>query len=1115
MSASDWTAASTWRMAAERSRAAMRSAALVAPVTALEFVGREYLLTGGGPVLSVFSLHFLSGQCASLSVLQNYRIHGIRAEPRGTPGGTTLAVFGGKGLRLVRVTDGGRGLQPAGPLVELQDWVLDVLWFGAGPYALLGVALAHNTVLLLEADSRRIISVSSCQEVCLLYSALLIGSSWTDAVLVGGTVFNHLVLWRPGGRSQPEAAAVERRLLGHSGVIFSLAYLPEAGRLASASDDRSVRVWAVGVLGGGGACGELVQSCLWVLYGHQARVFCVKLTQGGVFSAGEDGACLRWEWDGNGKVGRSFKGHRSGGVRALAVSEEGAWLSTGGADGGVRLWRLGGGDDDKERQEGGGVIDLGFRGQGSPKVLRLVGGQSGGVLVCTDLGGMYLWVGHGWSQVWQGGPEFRSYCVMEVVCVREGVCVCAVGNLGGTVCVFPLSNPSSGVELKAGVGKVHSMQWVWPGRDCDALLLVSGVEGRVYRWHVSVGEEGVGIRVQPLRPFMLPPCQKRWLTAAATLRHTAGRMWLCGDRRGSLLLYGEEAGPGAEPASALEPVCILFGLHGKQGVTSVCERGRVCYSTGRDGCVRELVVSHGNALVEQRVHRAARGLEWLERVVFLQEEDATSPSSDARLALVGFRSVCFVVWDAIKHETLLSVPCGGGHRSWGYAPLTASQHHSQTHCIGGGALAFIKQGAVFVHYTPSPAGSVTMATGHMLREGLHGRGIGCVCRLGNLGQWEVLATGGDDTNVSVLAVQAETGVVRVLSVVTDHLSSVRTLAALPLEADGGGDDSSFSCLLFSAGGRAQLQGYRLRIGWDGEATCQVTQVISHRLDQRWEKQKNRHKTVKMDPETRYMSMGVVHAGKDRVVLALACSDGAVRMFGVCESAGVADPLWESFHHQRCVLSVARLSLQDPSGERCVLGFTAATDGVVCVWDWTAAVEGGSCDGPCFALPVHQSGINSLVVWEEPGDECEDGRLLSLASGGDDGQLAVLLIKVQFPRQQTGGGGLSLQLLSQWTEPLAHSAPLTALRVIGPSLLVSSSPDQRVCVWSVCVSASTLQRRGTMFTHTADVAGLEAWPVEGGGTRVAVCGQGVELLTITDGEKKEDEERIRVLSPVLS
>lgn len=120
------------------------------------------------------------------------------------------------------------------------------------------------------------------------------------------------------------------------------------------------------------------------------------------------------------------------------------------------------------------------------------------------------------------------------------------------------------------------------------------------------------------------------------------------------------------------------------------------------------------------------------------------------------------------------------------------------------------------------------------------------------GHWEIVVTGGEDTSLTVLAIHPNSGSIEVLAVITDHISSVRTVTAVTHPV-GGSENPALSALLVSAGGRAQIQCYRLLIGWDRQRlvpSCQVIQVASHRLDKQWERRRNRHKTVKMDAETR-------------------------------------------------------------------------------------------------------------------------------------------------------------------------------------------------------------------------------------------------------------------------
>lgn len=198
-----------------------------------------------------------------------------------------------------------------------------------------------------------------------------------------------------------------------------------------------------------------------------------------------------------------------------------------------------------------------------------------------------------------------------------------------------------------------------------------------------------------------------------------------------------------------------------------------------------------------------------------------------------------------------------------------------------------------------------------------------------------------------------------------------------------------------------------------------------------------------------------------------------------------------------------------------------------MWDVTTASSsstGGLSDTqappiPCLIIPAHQSGVNSLAVWPEKLGQQEGGCLVTVASGGDDGQLTVSTIRVQYPEEEEGGSRVFSQTLEQVSEsqeapqfpvqshpvvplrlqsqshiPLAHAAPVTSLKLLSPGHVVSTSPDQRVCLWRV--SSTGISHSGALFTHVADAAGLAAWEEEGGGET------GEERVRI--GSKREAE-----------
>ncbi|XP_060127257.1 tRNA (34-2'-O)-methyltransferase regulator WDR6 isoform X2 [Zootoca vivipara] len=1060
---------------------AMETELLLAPITALEIVD-DHLVAGEGPYIAIYSLEPDASQSARCykKVLRNHNVHGIKEQQDAAPGATTLAVFGGKGLVVLQLSfQGGTAkLAELFPFRELHDWIWDLQRLEAP--GCVALALGHNSLALYDCAGQRTLREVHCQEKCILYSAHLVGSSWETLVLVAGTVFNQLVVWCAAdptdnaGRVKPRS-----RINGHKGVIFSICFSESKSILASASDDRSLRLWGVGDL----RSPPDPVPCLLVCYGHQSRVWSVRLLSSYILSIGEDAACLVWNYQG--EIVHRFKGHKGRGLRAVAAHERRGWVFTGGADSGIRQWLL------KGQSDGGdSLVRLDFpspRTKGSPRAVKLV--DVNHLLVMTDAGAVYAYdlTSKAWALVLEDAA-YRSYSLLEVSVLISGVMACAMGNLSGQVKVFPLCSPAESKELKLYEGKVHSLSWAsYAGQDPGTCsLFVSGAAGSLLWLEVSLGPpEGVAVVVK--RCFRLPLCKQRWHTCAAFMPR--GELLLCGDRRGSLMLFECEpaqalsrgAGVGSSdpervsglpgPAFPLTgeeplaegPVSLLFGLHGKLGVTSITCHQDFIYSTGRDSCYRQLQVQ-GRQLRVLRKHRPCKGLDWLEELHF---------GPDGSVWVLGFHADRFVLWSASSNEMLLSVPCGGGHRSWSYA-----------HCLQVGTFAYIKSGDVVVYQSQDAHSGQ-----RILKESLHGRELTCVCHIGVLqapGQEPVstLATGSEDGTVNILTYRAQSRTVTQLTALGDHISSVRALA---VAKDTQPKAGSISAILFSAGGRAQIECYRMLLSPShssgGGVVHQLVHVASHRLDEQWDHRKNRHKLVKMDPETRYMSIEVL-AGVEYpelpvplLFLAAACSDGSVRRH------------WLS---------------------------SAATDGSIAFWDFTPtlnrAAEALKVEGtemkllglgtPVLTIQAHSCGVNSLHIQQAAG-----GHFL-VASGSDDGSISLSAVEVDAgsDADQEAIAGTGIRLLRNSSRLCAHAAHVTGVRLLQPDFLLSVSVDQRLALWHL--HEDSLSFVGSKFCHVADAAGLECWEAGARNCHSVICGQGLEILRCSlDGPGAETENGV--------
>jgi WD40 repeat protein/serine/threonine protein kinase len=116
------------------------------------------------------------------------------------------------------------------------------------------------------------------------------------------------------------------RFIGHEGKIRSAAFSADSHRLATCSQDRTVRVWQIE----GGAC--------QVLRGHTDDIFAVAFHPDGtrLASGGRDRAVWLWDLAPGEEVAR-LQGHTDF-VWALAFSPDGATLVSGSGDSTVRLW---------------------------------------------------------------------------------------------------------------------------------------------------------------------------------------------------------------------------------------------------------------------------------------------------------------------------------------------------------------------------------------------------------------------------------------------------------------------------------------------------------------------------------------------------------------------------------------------------------------------------------------------------------------------------------------------------------------------------------------------------------------------------------------------------------
>jgi WD40 repeat protein len=399
-----------------------------------------------------------------------------------------------------------------------------------------------------------------------------------------------------------------RTYRGHTGEVMSVCFSPDGKRLATASEDQTVKVWDA----------HSGQECR-TLRGHGRAVNGVTFRPDGkrLASASDDQTVKVWELA-TGKVTLTLQGH-TGAVYSVAFSSDGKRLASAAQDMTVKVWDPTTGQKTLSLQ---GHIDGVHRAVFSPNGKCLASASEDGTAKVWDLAtGQERFALQG-----QAGDRFCS-----VAYSPDGRRLATASN-AGEVKVWDAATGQEGLTLQ---GQMEGVNPEWVGSVAfspDGHRLASASEdGTVKVWDADQGGEALVLRghTGPVCSVAFSPDGHRIASAARVVRLEGTgevKVWDAAKGQECLILKGHERAV----------VSVAFGPDGKR-LASACV----------DGSVKVWDAATGTEILTFQGHTGA-----VASVAF---------SPDGKRVASASLDQTVKVWDAATGQERLTLQ---GHRSW-------------------------------------------------------------------------------------------------------------------------------------------------------------------------------------------------------------------------------------------------------------------------------------------------------------------------------------------------------------------------------------------------------------------------------------------------------------------
>jgi WD repeat-containing protein 6 len=558
---------------------------------------------------------------------------------------------------------------------------------------------------------------------------------------------------------------------------------------------------------------------------------------------------------------------------------------------------------------------------------------------------------------------------------------------------------------------------------------------------------------------------------------------LLGSRAGGIAIFTNLGD--TEPTNAKR---VLTKVHGSDTITSIMilgignlpllhlsEQSFFVLTTGRDDTYAVHKISPFASQKEsmlQTVHKSTIPIGPNIEGAYLSKS-AESEGNGQELMIFGFKSKDFVVWNETRQTEVLSVDCGGAHRSWAYTPLWDKKAKAYL----GGNFIWTKAGAFNIYRKSSE-------DHHIAQNGGHGREIKALAVSSVRLNFDssvfkdvcLVATGAEDTTIRLFVVRYGDDVDTRAASTSRKMTCIRVLSK---HTTGIHHLEFSSCgeYLFSSGGCEELFVWRLQTDVPVIGIGVVLECMLMKTDVDADA---RITNFKIESYSSSISQAKSTSIEFKVMAVY--SNGKVKIFRYsCEREdckGAFTLLQQIVKGSFCLTQI-----HDADGRiaKDVGMLTAGTNG-------TINIHGHDEPGLVTRHRIHQSSIKASLLLKVRS-------ILLMITGGDDNALGITVISSGAATFNEPTSNCRSLLI-----PKAHVAAVTGLVLLsrvtqddnGELVTFGSvSNDQRVKIWRITIHAESnpdVSQKDPRMQHIEVAKVMECW------TSVADAAA-IELLTL--------------------